>query len=100
VQPRDVLHLVADEFGVTVDELVGRRRFARICRARHTAALLLREQLGLSYPKIGQELGGRDHATAHHAVQVAYGWRIDLPPYADRLEDLADAIHSTRSPAA
>jgi chromosomal replication initiator protein len=29
---------------------------------------LLREEINSSFPSIGQELGGRDHTTAMHAV--------------------------------
>lgn len=94
----DVLEAVASNFGTSVDELVGRRRTARACTARFTAALLLREQLAWSYQRIGRLLGDRDHSTIHHAVQVAYGWRLDRPHYAARLEELADLLH--RSPAA
>jgi len=98
MEPRRVLEAVAAEFGITVDELVGRRRTARVALARHTAALLLREQLGLQVTEVGRVLGGRHHATASNSIERAYSRRLDRPTYRARLEDLADRLH--RSPAA
>jgi len=34
---------------------------------RQICAYLLREELNLSFPKIGKELGGKDHTTIMHA---------------------------------
>ena len=36
-------------------------------RARQVATYLLREDFNISYPLIGQKLGGRDHTTAIHS---------------------------------
>ncbi len=35
---------------------------------RQIAMFIMREELSSSYPNIGQELGGRDHTTAMHAI--------------------------------
>ena len=63
-----ILEMVAADFGYDREQLIGRCRSSSMVRARHTAALVLRRALGLSYPQIGHALGGRDHSTAHHAV--------------------------------
>ena len=36
-------------------------------KPRQVVMFLLREEIHLSFPIIGQELGGRDHTTALHA---------------------------------
>jgi chromosomal replication initiator protein len=58
---------VAEQFGVTVDELKGSGRSARLARPRQVGILLLHEEAGLSRSHIGRLLGGRDHST------IAYG---------------------------
>ncbi|WP_342643467.1 helix-turn-helix domain-containing protein [Rhodoligotrophos ferricapiens] len=66
-----ILHAVAEVTGVTVGEMKGPRRHPHIVRARQIAMWFIRNHSPhLSYPKIGQLLGGKDHTTIMRSVQV------------------------------
>lgn len=65
--PKDIINLVADFYGVAIDDLVGKSREKRLANPRQIIMFLLREELKMSYPAIGTEMGGRDHTTAMHA---------------------------------
>jgi chromosomal replication initiator protein len=67
--PPRLIALVAEAHKLTVDDLVGPRRTRPIADARHVAMFLLREELSLSLPQIGQLFGGRDHTTVSHALE-------------------------------
>lgn len=56
----------AASLGEPVAALSGRSRVRAICQARWAVVIVLRET-GLSYPRIGKRLGGRDHSTIIHA---------------------------------
>ena len=62
--PQAIIKAVADEYKVTVSELEGPRRPRRIVVPRQLAMYLLRDVAQLSFPQIGELLGGRDHTTA------------------------------------
>jgi chromosomal replication initiator protein len=68
-EPPAVLEAVARHFGVTVDDLRGKARHKEIVAPRHLAMYLLREDYRLSYPQIGQLLGGKDHTSVLHACE-------------------------------
>lgn len=64
-----LLGQVARVCRVRPDQLCGRSRMRHVVHARHVAMYVLREVRQLSYPAIGQAVGGRDHSTAMHAVE-------------------------------
>ena len=64
---RRVLSDVARDFGIGLEELLGRGRRPHIVAARSVVARSLRDR-GLSYPRIGEILGGRDHSTAINLI--------------------------------
>jgi chromosomal replication initiator protein len=67
--PEDILSLVAADFGVTVEELKGPGRSARVARPRQVSVLLLHEEAALSRSHIGRLLGGRDHSTIGYGLK-------------------------------
>jgi len=69
VKPDEVVSVVADAFGVTVQNLVGPERRQDVVLPRQIAMYLLRVEAKCSLPKIGETLGGRDHTTVMHACQ-------------------------------
>lgn len=64
-----VLKSVADFYSISLSDLAKRSRKKEIVRPRQVAMFLLREETRLSFPEIGQKLGGRDHSTVIHACE-------------------------------
>ena len=84
--PEAILEAVAKEFNITVSELKGPRRTRRISVPRQVAMFLMREMAQLSFPQIGEFLGGRDHTTVMHGVtKVEKNLQAD-PIIRDKLE--------------
>ena len=67
VTPRELINTISQYFDIPLDELMGKSREKRVSFPRQIIMYLLREELKLSYPAIGVDLGGRDHTTAMHA---------------------------------
>ena len=64
-----ILEAVAESEGVDVNDLLGQNRSAKIARPRQMAMYLLRVVNEISFPQIGELLGGRDHTTVMYAVE-------------------------------
>jgi len=64
-----ILKNVADFYNISLNDLLKRSRKKEIVRPRQIAMFLLREETKLSFPEIGQKLGGRDHSTVIHAYE-------------------------------
>ena len=67
--PQSILKSVADFYSISTLDLVKRSRKKEVVRPRQIAMFLLREETKLSFPEIGQKLGGRDHSTVIHACE-------------------------------
>lgn len=65
--PQTILKSVADFYSITLNDLLKRSRKKEVVKPRQVAMFLLREETKLSFPEIGQKLGGRDHSTVIHA---------------------------------
>jgi chromosomal replication initiator protein len=63
IEPEQILKTIAQEYGVSLEELISGSRSQRIAFPRQIAMYMLREESDLSLPKIGEILGGRDHTT-------------------------------------
>lgn len=74
---KKLLALICQEFHCTLDDLRGPRRFATLIRARQLAMFILRDELQLSFIRIGQLLA-RDHTTVIHGCEaIVRGMRGD-----------------------
>jgi chromosomal replication initiator protein len=62
-----IQRLVANYYGVSVDDLKSNKRYSSIALPRQIAIYLTRILTDESYPKIGIEFGGRDHSTIIHS---------------------------------
>ncbi|MGO4585046.1 chromosomal replication initiator protein DnaA [Arthrobacter sp. 2RAF6] len=62
-----ILKQTAEYFKLSMEELCSKSRTRTLVTARQIAMYLCRELTDMSLPKIGQELGGRDHTTVIHA---------------------------------
>lgn len=67
--PKNVIKIVAEYFDIQIEDVTGPCRKKNLTEPRQIIMYLMREELKLSYPSIGQELGGRDHTTVIHAYE-------------------------------
>ncbi|MEX0595277.1 MAG: chromosomal replication initiator protein DnaA [Candidatus Paceibacterota bacterium] len=62
-----ILDIVASYFHIKKEDLLSKSRKKDIASPRHIAMYLIREELKLTFPNIGESLGGKDHSTVIHA---------------------------------
>lgn len=60
---------VAEEFKISLDDMVSKRRARVVARPRQIAMYLCKTLTKRSLPDIGRRFGGRDHTTVMHAVK-------------------------------
>ncbi len=60
---------VAEHYRIKHDELFTKKRTQNIAYPRQVAMYLCRELADMSYPRIGELFGGRDHTTVIHAYE-------------------------------
>ena len=77
-----LIEAVAEQYGLKVEQLLGRTRSRDVALPRQIAMYLIREETDTSLPKIGEMLGGRDHTT------ILYG--------ADKISELIETDGSLR----
>ena len=93
-----VVDLVAAEFTVPRDLVLGVTRQADAVLARHVAMALAQRCLAYSLPRIGRLLA-RDHTTVLHGVRRIARMAADDAAFAARLDRLAETIRNRRIPA-
>jgi chromosomal replication initiator protein len=65
---KQIIHCVAQEFNLSLQELNSKKRNKNTVLTRQIAMYLTRELTDLSLPEIGDAFGGKDHTTVLHAV--------------------------------
>ncbi len=68
VTARQIIEKTAKHFQLDSKEITSPRRDKHIVMPRQIAMYLLRSELHLSFPRIANELGRKDHTTAIHSV--------------------------------
>jgi chromosomal replication initiator protein len=94
--PRAVMEIVAEAFGVTIDDMLGNSRRQEISRARQVGMYLMRQHTDLSLPKIGDEFGGKDHTTVMYGCEKVNQLKANDSAFAQTLRQLSDRIGSAR----
>lgn len=81
-QIRDI---VCEFYSVDFKDVKGQCRERQYVKPRQVLMYLLKNELGMTFPMIGREIGGRDHTTAMHSVE-----KIDkeMKKYPELLEEL------------
>ena len=82
---KDVVRIVSDYYKLEEDSVYEKTRKKEIVRARQVIMYLLREDFNVSYPLIGQKLGGKDHTTVIHSCLKI---KIDLKNDPQLLQEL------------
>ncbi|MEK7461605.1 MAG: chromosomal replication initiator protein DnaA [Patescibacteria group bacterium] len=66
---KDVVRIVSDFYNIKEGSIYEKTRHKEVIRPRQIVMYLLREDFNISYPSIGQKLGGRDHTTVIYSCE-------------------------------
>ena len=87
-----IIDFVADKFGVSTEDITGKRRSREIALPRQVAMYICREMTEMSTTAIGQDFGGRDHTTVMHGCdKVAETMETDFS-FKKRVEEIMRLI--------
>lgn len=69
VSVKDVVKIVSDFYNIEESNIYEKTRKKEVVKPRQVIMYLLREDMNISYPSIGEKLGGRDHTTVIHSCE-------------------------------
>ncbi|MCC2630982.1 MAG: dnaA, partial [Candidatus Paceibacter sp.] len=69
VSVKDIIKTIADFYNIDESSIYEKTRRKEVVRPRQLIMYILREEFDVSYPSIGQKLGGRDHTTVIHSCE-------------------------------
>ncbi len=69
VAVKDVVRIISDFYNIKEESIYEKTRHKEVIRPRQIIMYILREDFNISYPSIGQKLGGRDHTTVIHSCE-------------------------------
>lgn len=93
-KPQHIVIFVAQRYGVSHLQLVGRGRPAIIRRPRRIAMWLLRTAAGLSLPEIGRIFNKADHTSTVTACKRVRTERAVSPAFKKETDDLVVALYA------
>ncbi len=66
---KEVVKIVSDFYNIDEESINNKTRRKEVVRPRQVVMYLLREDFSMSFPSIGEKLGGRDHTTVIHSYE-------------------------------
>jgi chromosomal replication initiator protein len=69
VSAKEIIKTVAEFYNIEEHLIYDKTRKKEIIKPRQIIMYLLREDFNISYPAIGEKLGGRDHTTVMHSCE-------------------------------
>ncbi len=66
---KDVIRLVSEFYNVDEESVYDKTRKKEVVKPRQVIMYILREDLSVSFPSIGEKMGGRDHTTVIHSCE-------------------------------
>ena len=78
VSVKDIVKLITDFYNLEEATVYEKTRRKEIVKARQVIMYILREDFNVSYPLIGQKLGGKDHTTVIHShLKIRNDLKVD-----------------------
>jgi len=87
-----IIRVVAEYFGLTPNDLKGKKRSQNIVFPRQLAMYIGREMTDYSTTELGQDFGGRDHTTVMHSIDKIKGKLITDPTLETTIESIKRSI--------
>ena len=87
-----IIKVVAQHYNIKEDELFNKKRTQNIAFPRQIAMYLCRELADLSYPRIGELFGGRDHTTVIHAYEKISNLRAENIKFQTEIQEIVEIL--------
>jgi len=92
ITPELIISVIADQYGVTSEDIISKKRSRDIALPRQIAMYLCRNMTQLSTTNIGRSFGGRDHTTVMHGCDKISQEMNDNFSFRKRIEELTSII--------
>jgi len=69
ISVKEIIKIIADFYNLEEDVIYKKTRKKEVVKPRQIIMYILREDFNISYPSIGEKLGGRDHTTVIHSCE-------------------------------
>jgi len=66
---KEVVKIISDFYKIEEESIYEKTRKKEVIKPRQVIMYILREDFSISYPSIGEKLGGRDHTTVIHSCE-------------------------------
>jgi chromosomal replication initiator protein len=67
ISVKEVIKIISDFYSIEEEAIYEKTRRKEVVKPRQVIMYVLREDFNISFPSIGQKLGGRDHTTVIHS---------------------------------
>lgn len=88
VSPKEVVKIISNFYNIEESLIYEKTRRKEVVQARQMIMFILREDFNISYPVIGQELGGKDHTTIIHSYKKIKAELKENPQTLQEYEEL------------
>lgn len=90
----EVVRRVAQYYDVSEKSIYEKTRKKEVVRPRQVIMYMLREEFNVSFPSIGEKLGGRDHTTVIHSCEKIKEEMKTSTSLEQELEHIRNIIHA------
>ncbi|MCL2214305.1 MAG: chromosomal replication initiator protein DnaA [Treponema sp.] len=87
-----IIRVTAEYFGLTPNDLKGKKKSQNVVFARQLAMYMGREMTDYSTTEIGQDFGGKDHTTVMHSINKIKGKLLTDPTIEPTIDNLRRSI--------
>ena len=92
ITPEYIINTVAEHYDITPEDIIGTKRNSKVVYPRQIAMYLCRELADLSYPRIGELFGGRDHTTVIHAYEKISNFKNSNLAFQNELQEIIEIL--------
>lgn len=93
ITAKQIIDKTARYYNIEVKDMCSARRDKFVAMPRQIAMYLLRSELKMSFPKIAQELGRKDHTTAMHSVNKVTKESTVNISIREQINDIRDKLY-------
>lgn len=94
VSVEEVVRRIASYYDVTEASIYEKTRKKEVVKPRQIIMYLLREEFNVSFPTIGDKMGGRDHTTVIHSCEKIKGELLNNTALEQELDQIRTILHA------